>query len=267
MPGVNSRGYVSTLGSASEAPCNRGYIILISLPRFPFHAACFFDFSPTMLACFGANRVPLAFSPPGQTTGSEGVTTPSPDCIADLWPQFDRMVLTTCRRTPSSNLHLPLFQHGEPQDSLDANTCSGNSFGHFRQEWPVTDRHSYTAEPLGRISATLESVICDKTSQCQFDPPAQQPCACNRSSDQSESVSTSAFRARPGQTPLSTLTRPHREEINRLLRDMHLDDDITTRPFGNPRKYPGKQNSVLKRVRLRKVSKRNSSRARKSISG
>lgn len=225
-------------------------------------------FCPTMLTCFGANHVPLALPSQGQTsTGSEGVTTPSPDCIADLWPQFDRMVLTTRRRTPSSDLQLSHFQHSESQDLLDANTCSGNSIGHLGQELVDTDRHPYTTEPLGRISGTLENVICDRTPQCQFDLPGQQQCACNRSSDQSGGVSTSAFRIRPGQIPLSTLTRQHREELNRLLRDMQLDDDIITLPFGDSRTHPGKQNPVLKRIRLRRVSKKNSSRARKSISG
>lgn len=224
-------------------------------------------FCPTMLTCFGANRLPLAFPSQGQTTGSEGVTTPSRDCIADLWPQFDRMVLTTCRRTPSSDFQLSHRQYGESQDSLDANTCSGNSFGHCRQELAATNRHSHTTEHLDRISTTLENVICDRTPNCQFDPPGQQSCACNRPSDQSGRVSTLAFRISPGQIPLSTLTRQHREELNRLVRDLQLDDDVITLPFGDSRTYAGKQNPVLKRIRLRRVSKKNSSRARKSISG
>ena len=220
-----------------------------------------------MLTCFGANQVPLAFPSQGQTTGSEGVTTPSPDCTADLWPQFDRMVLTTCRRTPSSNLHLSHIQHSEPQDLLDANTSSRNSSGHPRQELVDTDRNPYTTGPLDRISAALENVICDRTPQCQLDLPGQQQCACNRSSDQSGGVSTSAFRIRPGQIPLSTLTRQHREEFNRLVRDLQLDDDIIPLPFGDSRTHPGKQNPVLKRIRLRKVSKKSSLIARKCIRG
>ena len=224
-------------------------------------------FGPTMVTCFGANHVPLAFPAPGQATGSEGVTTPSPDCIADLWPQMDRMVLTSCRRTPSSDLHLPRFQYGESQDSLDANTYSSTSFGHFGQDHSDMNRHSYSTKPRSKISAALEDVICAKAPHCQFDPPAQQLCTCNRSSDQSGSVSTSAFGVRSGQTPLSTLTRHHREELNRLLRDLDLDDDMITLPFGNARKYSGRQNPVLKRVRLRRVSKKDSSRGRKNIGG
>lgn len=220
-----------------------------------------------MLTFFTADQVPLTFPSQVQATGSEGVTTPSTDCIADLWPQLDRMMLTSCRRTPSSNLRCPTLQCVDSQDSLDANMCSGNPFNHSRQELPGMNQLLYTTEPLSRISAVLEDVICDEQPLRQSDPPAQPLCMCNGSPDQSRSLLPSSFRPGSGQTPLFAMTRQHRERLNRLLGDLHLADEIITLPCGNARKYPGKQDPVLKRIRLRRASKRNSSRARKSING
>ena len=220
-----------------------------------------------MLTFFGADQVPLALPSQGQATCSEAVTAPSPDCVADLWPQLDRMLLTSCRRTPPPNLHFPTYQHVDSQGSLDADSDSGDFFGHLRQELPDINRPQYPTEPLVRMSTALEDVISDNPPHCQIEPPAQQLCICNRSPDQSRRGSASALQARPGQTPLSQLTKHHRAELSRLLSDLDPNDDINPWPHRNAREYPEKQNPVLKRIRLRRVSKKNTSRGRKSMIG
>lgn len=248
-----------------SAPSRRqASVLYISHLPATFPPGCF---SSTMLTVFTADQVPLAITAQGQSTGSGGVPAPLPDSIADLWPKLDRMMLTSCRRTAPSSLHLPVFQYVDLQGAPDATSFSGNSLGHSGQELPDMDRHQYTTElPVG-ISTAIEDVICDHGSCRQCDPPAQQMCICKRSSDGIRKVSASAFRTRSGQTPLSSLTKHHRERLSRLLRDLHLDDDIDTLSYGNAREYPGKQNPVLKHIRLRRASKRHSSRARRTING
>lgn len=218
-----------------------------------------------MLTLFRPDHVSFAFTPPGQATCSDGVTAPSPDCTADLWPQFNRTMLRLYGRTLPSNLHLPMCQDVDSQGSPDATSYSGSSFSHLIQELPNMNRHQYTSEPLVRISPAPEDMMCDKGSHGQSDSPAQQPCICNRTSDQNSTVSASAIRAGSVQTPLSTSTKQHGEELSRVLRDLHMGDVINTLPYATARNYVRKQNPVLKRIRLRRVSKKNSLKSRKSI--
>lgn len=214
-----------------------------------------------------ADQASLASTCQTQATCSEDFALFPTDSMADLWRQLDRTTLRSSRRTPLSSAHLPRFQAAYPLGSPNTISDAGNAITLLRHELQNTNRHQSTPNSFIGISAVLDDIIYGKKPHCQLDSPDQQINTCNESSDQNSMLSTPAFSTSSVTTPLSRLAKQQGKDRSRNLGDHHLDDVIVTLPNGTDKGHTGRQNTVFKRIRLRRAWKRNLLKSKKRFNG
>lgn len=205
-----------------------------------------------------ADRVPPTITAQPQATCREHATAPPSDSVADLWRQLDRTTLGSSRRTLLSNaspFRLPAL---ESQTSLDAVSSSGGLVGHLQEEHQAMNHCQFTSGHPIRISTFSEDMVCDNHFRCPPNSTAQQINILNKSATQDNLISSPA---------LSTWKKEDEEELSQDLRDQQMEVSINLFPYRTTRDHAGRQNTVLKHIRQRKVRKSHLLKPRKGPDG
>lgn len=208
------------------------------------------------------DQISLTFTARGEAVRSQILTLSQPDFLADLCDQMERSTLTSSRRAPLSSTNLLGSQAVDFHSSPPAITFPDESFGRFRREMQNMYRHQPTPSPLIRTSAGLEDTTCDNSPYYQSVSPVAQLEICNESTIHQHSVALSTESA---YTRVARLLNHYGGEPSIPRRHQHMDDIISALPYGTVREHARRQNAVLKRIRLRRLAKKNSLKSRKTL--
>jgi hypothetical protein len=211
-----------------------------------------------------ADRVPRTVTAPRQATGHEHATPPQFDSMTDLWRQLDRTTLKSSKRTPLSDANPSKLQVLDSQGFPDAVASSGRRVGHLRPERQATNRHHFTSADPIRLCTRSEDVICDDHLDCSSDSSARHINILHKPSTQGSLISSAAFSIGSGPTLSSTLTKKDEEELRQGLGVQQMKAFINHFPYRTTRDHVGRQNTVLKHIRQRKVRKNYLLKPRKS---
>lgn len=217
----------------------------------------------TMQSSSRGDQAFLASNFQAQATCSEDFMESPTDSMEDLWRQMDRTTLRPNRPIALSSAHFSRLQAADSPGSSNAISNAGNAMGHLREELQNTSRCQSTPNSLIGISAALDDIILGKNLHSQLDSPTQQSNTCIESSDYNSIVSTLAFSAGSMRTPLSLLAKQQGGNRSRTLRDHRLDEFIDALPDGTDKELAGRQNTVYKRIRIRRAWKKNLRKSRK----